>query len=395
MEEPSNIKDEGNKRNSEPCLVCGTSTTGVHFQVNCCRACSAFFRRSVKSKSSYRCQRGAGSCDVTLRSIGKVSCRFCRLKKCVHVGMRILKDEKKNNVTKEEEKSIEKSTTNNVLAPNNNNKDVSKVARVHGTIKMIFEKKGLILAAQANINLTKSFEESLSKLLEFSKPKQSLTMLTDFCDEKKNEHFEAFLIKIAQMLSEFEYFAALDVDEKFLLFKRFWQIFHILERCYQTALHFGDSDLDDTKICIGTEHYLNISTASFSLLSDERRQDGNIFVLPFLDKLTLLLKPFKRACITLFEFTYMSQIILWSCYEIVELNTSTQKLAEDLISRVSGDLHEYFVREMRMVNYAVRQAELFRLVQIAEYIVRDKKQLIAANQIFKFVEHDFSFATSM
>uniref|UniRef100_A0AC35EYL4 Uncharacterized protein n=1 Tax=Panagrolaimus sp. PS1159 TaxID=55785 RepID=A0AC35EYL4_9BILA len=407
MEEPSKIKDEGNKKIFEPCLVCGTlttgvhfqgnkkifepclvcgtSTTGVHFQVNCCRACSAFFRRSVRSKISYRCQRGVGSCDVTIRSIGKAPCRFCRLKKCVQVGMRIQKDEK--------EKGIEEKTTNALTPINsNNNRDVTRVGKVHEKIKM---RKGLAIAVEANINLTKSFGESLSKLLEFSKPKAPLSVLTDFSDEKKNEHFEIFLIKIAEMLSQFEYFAALEVEEKFLLFKRFWQIFHILERCYQSALHFGDSDLDDTRVCIGSEYYVNLSTASKSFLSDERRQDGNIFVLPFFDKLLLLLRPFKKASITLFEFAYICQITLWSCYDIVELNLSTQKLAEDLIGRVSGDLHEYFVREMRMVNYAARQAELFRLVQIAEYIARDKKQLIAANQIFKFVEHDFSFATSL
>ena len=78
---------------------------------------------------------------------------------------------------------------------------------------------------------------------------------------------------------------------------------------------------------------------------------------------------------------------------------------------MSNDLHQYFVREMRMTNYAARQAEIFRLIQIAEvsfitfknistleifqYIVRDKKQLITANQIFNFVEHDFRFATSL
>uniref|UniRef100_A0A914Y0P7 NR LBD domain-containing protein n=1 Tax=Panagrolaimus superbus TaxID=310955 RepID=A0A914Y0P7_9BILA len=194
--------------------------------------------------------------------------------------MRIQKDEKRNIIEEKESKEI--TTENSGSASININKDVSNVARVHGTIKTIFEQKGLILAAQANINLTKCFQESLSKLLEFSKPNESLTLLTDFCNERKNEHMEAFLIKTAQMLSQFEYFTALDVDEKFLLFKRFWQIFHVLERCYQTALYYGESDLEDTKVCIGTSHYLNLSTASFSFLSDDRRREGNILYYHFL-----------------------------------------------------------------------------------------------------------------
>uniref|UniRef100_A0AC34R293 Nuclear receptor domain-containing protein n=1 Tax=Panagrolaimus sp. JU765 TaxID=591449 RepID=A0AC34R293_9BILA len=89
-DEPENDSNERNPgQNGEPCLVCGGVAKGLHFQVNSCRACAAFFRRSTKSKLVYRCQRGTGRCDLTVKVKGKPLCRYCRMKKCTSVGMRI------------------------------------------------------------------------------------------------------------------------------------------------------------------------------------------------------------------------------------------------------------------------------------------------------------------
>jgi hypothetical protein len=89
MDAEFNDKNNDNSTSNEPCLVCGGIAKGLHFQVNSCRACAAFFRRSTKSKLVYRCQRGTGRCDLTVKVKGKPLCRYCRMKKCTSVGMRI------------------------------------------------------------------------------------------------------------------------------------------------------------------------------------------------------------------------------------------------------------------------------------------------------------------
>uniref|UniRef100_A0A7E4VD58 Nuclear receptor domain-containing protein n=1 Tax=Panagrellus redivivus TaxID=6233 RepID=A0A7E4VD58_PANRE len=74
---------------TEPCTICGANARGLHFQVVSCRACAAFFRRSARNRRVYRCRTGFRDCDLTKTASGKPICRFCRLKKCYDVGMRI------------------------------------------------------------------------------------------------------------------------------------------------------------------------------------------------------------------------------------------------------------------------------------------------------------------
>ncbi|EYB95326.1 hypothetical protein Y032_0161g3370 [Ancylostoma ceylanicum] len=68
-----------------PCAVCEMPSSGLHFGVSCCRACAAFFRRTLSLKLKYKC-RFSGMCEVTQKK--RYSCRHCRFEKCVVVGMR-------------------------------------------------------------------------------------------------------------------------------------------------------------------------------------------------------------------------------------------------------------------------------------------------------------------
>uniref|UniRef100_A0A1I7YRJ9 Major sperm protein n=1 Tax=Steinernema glaseri TaxID=37863 RepID=A0A1I7YRJ9_9BILA len=70
----------------EACLVCGAPSHGVHFRVISCRACAAFFRRSLDCSNLYKCRRLIKNCDVSKNA--KHNCRFCRFQKCKRVGMR-------------------------------------------------------------------------------------------------------------------------------------------------------------------------------------------------------------------------------------------------------------------------------------------------------------------
>ncbi|CAI2353734.1 unnamed protein product [Caenorhabditis sp. 36 PRJEB53466] len=66
------------------CAVCHEDGDGLHFGAEACRACTAFFRRSVALNKTYRC-RVDGHCEIT--SNIRCMCRSCRYDKCIDVGM--------------------------------------------------------------------------------------------------------------------------------------------------------------------------------------------------------------------------------------------------------------------------------------------------------------------
>ena len=73
-------------KTTQLCRVCGEQANGNHFGVLSCEACKSFFRRSVRVSSQYAC-RGARNCLVTAKTRNR--CPYCRLQKCLAVGMRL------------------------------------------------------------------------------------------------------------------------------------------------------------------------------------------------------------------------------------------------------------------------------------------------------------------
>lgn len=99
-----------------PCKICGKKASGIHYGVNTCEACKGFFRRYLKRKEPYVCDKG-WNCDLDIRSKGP-HCSACRMKKCLTLGMskegvrqgRYTLTERTNRIL--EFKQLEKSRTN-------------------------------------------------------------------------------------------------------------------------------------------------------------------------------------------------------------------------------------------------------------------------------------------
>uniref|UniRef100_A0A7E4W5G2 Nuclear receptor domain-containing protein n=1 Tax=Panagrellus redivivus TaxID=6233 RepID=A0A7E4W5G2_PANRE len=74
----------GRVKSIEVCRVCGDGPARMHYGVPTCFGCKGFFRRTLKRTKEYTC-RYNGSCVVDRYE--RNSCRFCRFKRCLEVGM--------------------------------------------------------------------------------------------------------------------------------------------------------------------------------------------------------------------------------------------------------------------------------------------------------------------
>lgn len=59
--------------------------SGRHYGAISCEGCKGFFKRSIRKQLGYQC-RGSKSCEVTKHHRNR--CQYCRLQKCLAMGMR-------------------------------------------------------------------------------------------------------------------------------------------------------------------------------------------------------------------------------------------------------------------------------------------------------------------
>ncbi|KAB0801009.1 hypothetical protein PPYR_05363 [Photinus pyralis] len=80
-----NSTNSNDKNQNIECVVCGDKSSGKHYGQFTCEGCKSFFKRSVRRNLTYSC-RGSRNCPIDQHH--RNQCQFCRLKKCMKMGMR-------------------------------------------------------------------------------------------------------------------------------------------------------------------------------------------------------------------------------------------------------------------------------------------------------------------
>uniref|UniRef100_A0A914XWB0 NR LBD domain-containing protein n=1 Tax=Panagrolaimus superbus TaxID=310955 RepID=A0A914XWB0_9BILA len=74
-----------------------------------------------------------------------------------------------------------------------------------------------------------------------------------------------------------------------------------------------------------------------------------------------------------------------------QISKTTQDLADKIIEDASIKLHEYYTKELRVRDYAARQAKLYKIGIMVEGIIQNKTEMLKAWSLFNFGKNAFSF----
>uniref|UniRef100_A0A914RG99 Nuclear receptor domain-containing protein n=1 Tax=Parascaris equorum TaxID=6256 RepID=A0A914RG99_PAREQ len=189
---------------------------GLHFGLLTCRACAAFFRRSVACRLQYTCRLENGMCELNKNK--RFSCRACRFKKCLSLGM------KKESVQLNRDKIKNSSRTNlpavtavRVITPND---QPTRATELPILPEFDYRQELPII------------KETLKMVIHFCYedfPVQRF-LVTDFAKQSRQD-----LKLVARFLTTIDSFRRLSFENK-----RFWTNFLMCDRFYDTMCTLGN-----------------------------------------------------------------------------------------------------------------------------------------------------------
>jgi len=250
------------------------------------------------------------------------------------------------------------------------------------------------LAYGVRLNFMQQFQCAYNEFIEnFPPPASGIAELwTEFKMEKMTLFCEMYLVRLAEMLNKCDYYAELSHVDKYLLFKHFWQAFQFFERVYATAQLCGTS-ATDMRLLITNEAAVDFKNKFYTMegLPPDKVEELRRHIDPINDhSLKFLIMPIKTMKLTQYELIYLSALCLWTVHEVKgRLSENAVKLAEDMFEQCSNDMHNYYVYEERLSNYATRLAKLNKLHMICDSLIKVRKEVTTMAKIFNIFENDF------
>uniref|UniRef100_A0AC35TYU4 Nuclear receptor domain-containing protein n=1 Tax=Rhabditophanes sp. KR3021 TaxID=114890 RepID=A0AC35TYU4_9BILA len=420
----------------DECLCCGFKGkgVGVHFQVNACRGCSGFYKRSVTLGLQFRCRRGNYQCEI---KSGTKMCRFCRLQKCTKAGMTLrtkisganggvdqhLVNENTLTPTTssastafENKQSYEPNIDNtaSVIRPpcslsskctssNLSESPSPQFKKFHeecnraiNAVKSTFAGHLLSLNIYNPTFTLTCLQRMTICLQEYfpkwgMKPKEEIIInepikFGDFVTFKQ----KGFLMQ-SQLLMSLPEFSGLCYEEKILVFRIFWPRFSHISNV-ELALQVFGNDNPDCMFIIKEDIAFRIAednvypTHFFEDVPDAK----NKFMKPSFEFfINNLFRPIKKLKLEKIEFSFLVLQMLWSHKKRDGLSENTIYLMEKIIQLASTELHNYYVYEKGLDNYSWRLVEITKLLaESTQHAIMMRETFLMA-EIFGLFEYSF------
>ncbi|TKR87521.1 hypothetical protein L596_011907 [Steinernema carpocapsae] len=387
---PSSSEDE--------CRVCGSTPHGIHFGVYSCRACAAFFRRTVVTNKSYKCRRTTGDCNV--KNSTRYPCRSCRFDKCKRLGMKFTSDEDPKSPQNITPKPSPFQQLDSVRSPGS-----ASSPQVTATVPILKENESeVVFDLDPTLNIIGEIlngpllphDPPLDPQISYTILQRLQLALDNFyiskewilCEvidiQEMLKDMETIIIQSCKFIMSCAEFAKLPLADKWhLIRKGAMSIFNVV-RMHQAIEAFG-FDCEDSRIVCGVDRCINLENCAYdtSKMTPAAQQNFAKLTRPFFEKAYYgCLKPARKIRVAKVEIAYMAAVLIWRTEENSELSDSAKKISERVIEQLGDELHHHYKYVMRMGNYANRLMTIAKMIEDSEHLNNMRKEFVVMAKVF-------------
>uniref|UniRef100_A0A915A9J0 Uncharacterized protein n=1 Tax=Parascaris univalens TaxID=6257 RepID=A0A915A9J0_PARUN len=408
----SEVQPSSSDGDGAECRICRMPAHGLHFGLLTCRACAAFFRRSVACRLQYTCRLENGMCELNKNK--RFSCRACRFKKCLSLGM------KKESVQLNRDKIKNSSRTNlpavtavrvitsppaESVTPRSEERDGSvasvscekpndqptratelpilpefdyrqELPIIKETLKMACRDMWDRFFDVVYVFLPTIFQDEDFPVQRF--------LVTDFAKQSRQD-----LKLVARFLTTIDSFRRLSFENKWLIFKRFWTNFLMCDRFYDTMCTLGN-DMNDKRVVLpdGTVVDMQRGRAEeLKEITDYSHEDLIRLTRPYADFVfDNILGGMRTLQMDDVEFAFALGCLLWDTQEL-EIAKEIRELSEREKKSLADELHLYYMSKC-VSNYSWRLCMILHIVGSVQKAVAHKKEVITLAKVFDTYKYD-------
>ncbi|CAJ0579651.1 unnamed protein product, partial [Mesorhabditis spiculigera] len=408
------------------CAICLHPAHGIHFGVMTCRACAAFFRRTVVLDKKYACKQNDGKCDFgpEIRQI----CRACRYDKCLEVGMTAdnvqWNRDRLCNATRMD--TLEKSDGGRTIEdPHPTDYPPQQTTIVHRPIPSLPNPVLSPELALANLKAPKAKRpvpphllELINELQEVPKMLERIFMQTapmevispfpltalqrmavatermrgplptnpPACHNIEMEFFLRSIIKKKRQAAEWmmhcEEFARLPLEEKLKIYETACMYLARLEKVAQPLTVFGVEAINNRWMLMADRLITPFTMFNVAGLSDYSNEEIMRFFHPHMESMFEDLgRPLAEVAPAPLEYIYILCSTMWNV-DGQNVMPETLRVADLYRERISAELHDYYVHSRGMENYAHRLMQLRSVMNANDRHQQERSDLFFLFQLF-------------
>ncbi|RCN35116.1 hypothetical protein ANCCAN_19046 [Ancylostoma caninum] len=367
----------------DPCVVCGDAASGIHYAVAACNGCKTFFRRVVLENRTYSCKNN-GDCIIDKNM--RCSCRHCRFKKCIRVGM----DRSELNVERRRKRKARRDA--------DHGDDINEVEITDPLIELLIDKeaKYQILLSSAVTPIHNSLREALDSgykafddVEKYASNPMPVGMSTNF------SYWRAKILSvIVEWAKSFEVWFNYIVD-KFLMFSRL-----ALDDQMRLIVHSSFSNLVLAEAFNTPEKYTDRivfpdGLSGFRSPSANTLKERSGLIPTVVAVINNILVPIRRMKMTKIEYLLL-QAILFYDPECLSLSEAAQQLIAAKRRRLLDSLRRHLDAKLKdPTESAARFAEILLRIGNVQKVAAFKRETLCTIETFNLMQpHPFTMEIS-